>query len=139
MFYTACSLVGPILAASTKARHRIPRIAIPPEVVGERAATLLVPNQDDLDAVTRQKIDGGPVDARRQHLLRAALQQRHTAAPDALGPENLAAGRAPRSSFQTPAFIPRTVSSATRAGKRPCRLPASAMAAASLVRKRPRQ
>ncbi|MGY4329723.1 hypothetical protein ACVWWG_004140 [Bradyrhizobium sp. LB7.2] len=47
--------------------------------MGQRAAALLVPDKDDLDAVAREEIDGGLVDARRQHLLGAALEQRDPA------------------------------------------------------------
>jgi hypothetical protein len=73
-------------------------------MVGQRAAALLVLDQHDLDAVTRQKIDGGLIDARRQHLLGAALQQRDPPAPRRPGPEKrfppmaraAAGGAAPR-------------------------------------------
>ena len=54
--------------------------AVVAEVMGQRAAALLVPDKDNLDAVARQQIDGGLIDARRQHLLGAALQQRDAAA-----------------------------------------------------------
>ena len=60
------------------------RIVVAAEVMGQRAAALLVLDQHDLDAVTRQQVDGGLIDARRQHLLGAALQQRDPSAPLAL-------------------------------------------------------
>ena len=63
------------------------RVVVPSEVMGQRAAALLVLDQHHLDAVARQEIDGGLVDARRQHLLGAALQQRDPAAPARLRPE----------------------------------------------------
>ncbi len=72
------------------------RVAVASEVMGQRAAALLVLDQHDLDAVTRQEVDGGLVDARRQHLLGAALQQRDASAPFALGRENASAGRSRR-------------------------------------------
>ena len=63
------------------------RVAVTAEVMGQRAAALLVLDQHDLDAVARQQIDGGLVDARRQHLLGAALQQRDPPAPRRRRPE----------------------------------------------------
>ena len=62
-------------------------VAVASEVMGQRAAALLVLDQHDLDAVTRQEIDGGLIDARRQDLLGAALQQRDASAPCANGLE----------------------------------------------------
>ena len=49
-------------------------VAITAEVMRQRAATLLILDQHDLDAVARQQVDGGLIDARRQHLLGTALQ-----------------------------------------------------------------
>jgi len=49
-------------------------VVVASEVVGQRAATLLVLDQHDLDAVTRQQINRGLIDARCQHLLGTALQ-----------------------------------------------------------------
>ncbi len=69
------------------------RIAVASEMMGQRAAALLVLDQHHLDAVPRQQIDGGLIDARRQHLLGAALQQRDPSAPLAVGRKNAAAGR----------------------------------------------
>ncbi|MFK4510541.1 hypothetical protein ABIF81_005719 [Bradyrhizobium daqingense] len=66
------------------------------EMMGQRAATLLVPDQDNLDAVPGEKADGGLVDARRQHLLGAALQQRDPAPPLAERREHAAGSGAPR-------------------------------------------
>ena len=71
------------------------RVAVASEMMGQRAATLLVLDQHDLDAVTRQQIDGGLIDARRQHLLGAALQQRDASAPLADGRENACPRPAP--------------------------------------------
>ena len=68
------------------------RVAVAAEMMGQRAAALLVLDQHDLDAVAGQQVDGGLVDARRQHLLGAALQQRDPAAPRADGRKNAAAG-----------------------------------------------
>src|SRR5713226_699673 len=68
------------------------RIAVASEMMGQRTATLLVLDQHDLDAVTRQDVDGGLVDARRQNLLGAALKQRNTSAPGAKGRKNASAG-----------------------------------------------
>src|SRR6266700_4404954 len=59
--------------------RRCESVIVATKVVSERAATLLVADEHDLDAVTRQQIDGGLVDSRRQHLLRAALEQRDAA------------------------------------------------------------
>src|ERR1700726_1178852 len=61
--------------------------------MGQRAATLLVLDQYDLDAVARQDVDRSLVDSRGQHLLRTTLQQRDAAAPLALGSKDAAAGR----------------------------------------------
>ncbi len=72
------------------------RVAVVSEVMGQRAAALLVLDQHDLDAVTRQEVDGGLIDARRQHLLGAALQQGDPPAPFALGCKNAPAGRSRR-------------------------------------------
>ena len=71
------------------------------EMMGQRAAALLVPDQHDLDAVACQHVDGGAVDARRQHLLGAALQQRDPSATFADGRKTLppagpGGGRRPR-------------------------------------------
>ena len=65
------------------------------EVMGQRAAALLVPDQDDLDAVAGEETDGGLVDARRQHLLGTALEQRDPAALLAECREHTAGERAP--------------------------------------------
>ena len=86
---------------SMLARARASASPSRPEVMGQRAATLLVPDQHDLDAMARQQVDGGLVDARRQHLLGAALQQRDAAAPLAGGRENAARRPAP-----APAGVP---------------------------------
>ena len=71
------------------------RVVVAPDVMGQRAAALLVLDQHDLDAVPGQHIDGGLVDARRQHLLGAALQQRDAPAPLARAAKH-AAGRGSR-------------------------------------------
>src|ERR1700677_2269622 len=60
-------------------------------MMGQCAATLLVFDQYDLDAVTGQQADGGLVDAWCQHLLRAPLQQRDPPAPLALSRKNASA------------------------------------------------
>ena len=43
-------------------------------MMGQRAAALLILDQHDFDSVPGEDIDGGLVDARRQHLLGTALQ-----------------------------------------------------------------
>ena len=70
------------------------RVAVTAEMMGQCAATLLVLDQHDLDAVARQHVDGGLVDAWRQHLLRAALQQRNAGPTLAGGCKHAAAGGA---------------------------------------------
>ena len=68
-------------------------VVVASKVVGERAATLLVLDQHDLDAVARQEIDRGLIDARCQHLLGTALQQRDPSAPVTEGRKNASASR----------------------------------------------
>ena len=50
------------------------RVVIVPNVMGQRAAALLVGDQRHLDAVTGQQANRGLIDAGRQHLLGTALQ-----------------------------------------------------------------
>ena len=77
------------------ARAQASAVGLAAQVMGQRAAALLVLDQHDLDAVTRQQVDGGLVDSRRQHLLGASLQQRDPPAPFALRRKNAAAGAVP--------------------------------------------
>ena len=82
-------LLEPDRDVGARARQRV---VIASEVMGQCAAAPFVPDQHDLDAVTRQKVDGGLIDARRQHLLGAALQQRDPPAPFPTSGKNASAG-----------------------------------------------
>ncbi len=61
--------------------RKLQRIAVVAQVMGQRATALLAGDQHDLDAMARQQPRGRIVDGGRQHLLRAALQERDTPAP----------------------------------------------------------
>ena len=75
-FAVQASMFGP------RQRHRPVVLA---HVVGQRAAAAGALRDHDLDAQPGQQADGRLVDARRQHLLGAAGQQRHAALPRPLG------------------------------------------------------
>ena len=67
-----------------------------PHMMGQRAAAPRTLGHHHLDAQACQQSDGGGVDLRVQHLLRAAREQRHAAAPS-----RRAAGCAPGCSLGT--------------------------------------